>query len=343
MITKEINKNIKLFQDLYDKELLNYFIRNFPNLNRTIILFGNSLIYKINTVNKIKENLINFNINSELVILENNVSMDKVRYLLNFVNLKSQDFKIVLIDLDVLNTYSLNALLKTIEEPPNNVIFFLSKSNYFVLPTILSRSSKFNVVPKTEEIVNLLIKKVNLSLNLAEFISFGLDNSLEDIEYFISNFINNSKKNKNIIEINEDFYNLFFMFLKLSDYSINDFIDFSELFYKKYESFYTFKIINKFISLFFRDLFISFYNDYFNQKVFFSVIFRDWDNLIFNFKLDNNSFLLRVYEFLNKLIIFNNKQNYSKFNKRILYTFLVLNVYEILRNFYYGNYKDNYY
>lgn len=339
MIIKENTKNIKIFQELYDKELLNYFINNFPNLNRTIILFGNSLLYKINTVNRIKEYLVNLKINTELIILENNVSIDKIRYLLNFVNLKSQDLKLVFIDLDVLNIYSLNSLLKTIEEPPNNVIFFLAKSNYLVLPTILSRSSKFNVIPKIEEIVNLLIKKMDFTLNLAEFVSFGLDNSLEDIEYFISNFINNTKKNKNIIEINEDFYNLFLMFLNLKDYNINDFIDISELFYKKYESFYTFKVINKFISLFFRDLFISFYNDYFNQRLFFKVIFKDWENFIFNFKFDNNSFLLKVYDFLNKLVIFNNKQNYTKFNKRILYTFLVLNVYEILRSFYYGNYN----
>ncbi len=342
MLLKENNKNYTIFENLYDKELFSYFVDNFPNFNRTVILFGNSLFYKINTLKKINSHLNSLGIDTEIVILENSVSIDKVRYLLNFVNLKSQDFKLIFIDLDVLNIYSLNTLLKTIEEPPNNVAFFLSKSNYSILPTILSRASKFNIIPKTEEIVNLLIKKINLSLNLAEFISFGLDNSLEDIEYFISNFINISKKTKNSLEINEDFYNLFLMFLNLKDYNINDFIDISELFYKKYESFYTFKLITKFISLFFRDLFVSFYNNYFNQKVFFKMIYKDWENYIFNFKLDSSSFLIKISEFFNKLSVFTNKQNYQKFNKRILYSFFILSIYEILKDFYYGNYKYNY-
>jgi hypothetical protein len=132
------------------------------------------------------------------------------------------------------------------------------------------------------------------------------------------------------------------MFLNLKDYNINEFLDISEMLYKKYESFFTFKILIKLISLFFRDLFISFYNDYFKQKIFFKMIFKEWEDYIVNFKIDNNSFLLKISEFLNKLVIFNNKQIYMKFNKKILYTFLILNVYEILRDFYYGNYNLNY-
>ena len=341
MILKE--KSNSIFNELYDEDLFNYFINNFPNLNRTNILFGNSLIYKLTTIKRIDEFLNIKNIKTELVIMDNNVSMDKVRYLINFVNLKSNNLKLIFLDLDILNVYSLNSILKTIEEPPSNVIFFLSKSNYFVLPTILSRASKFNVIPKTEKIIDLLIKKYRFSLNTIEFIVFGLNNSLEDIDYFIFNFTDVSKKSKtNNIEINEDFYNLFIMFLNLKDYNINNFLDISELLYKKYESFFTFKILIKFISLFFRDLFISFYNDYFKQKIFFKMIFKEWGDYIVNFKIDNNSFLLKVSEFLNKLVIFNNKQIYIKFNKKILYTFLILNVYEILRDFYYGNYTLNY-
>jgi hypothetical protein len=337
MILKE--KSNSIFSELYDEDFFNYFIKNFLNLNKTNILFGNSSIYKLNTVKKIDEYLNTKNMKTELVIMDNNVSMDRIRYLINFVNLKSNNLKLIFLDLDILNIYSLNSILKTIEEPPSNVVFFLSKSNYFVLPTILSRASKFNVIPKTERIIDLLIKKYHFSLDMAEFIVFGLNNSLEDIDYFISNFTNISKKMKSSVEINEDFYNLFRMFLNLKDYNINDFLDMSELLYKKYESFFTFKIFIKFISLFFRDLFISFYNDYFKQKIFFKMIFKEWENYIVNFKIDNNSFLLKITEFLNKLVIFNNKQIYMKFNKKILYTFLILNVYEILRDFYYGNYN----
>jgi hypothetical protein len=67
-------------------------------------------------------------------------------------------------------------------------------------------------------------------------------------------------------------------------------------------------------------------NDFFKQKIFFKMIFKEWENYIVNFKIDNNSFLLKISEFLNKLVIFNNKQIYMKFNKKILYTFLILNV-----------------
>jgi len=77
MLLKENNKNYTILENLYDKELFNYFINNFPNFNRTVVLFGNSLIYKINTIKKIDNYLNSLNISTEMIILDNNVSIDK--------------------------------------------------------------------------------------------------------------------------------------------------------------------------------------------------------------------------------------------------------------------------
>jgi len=77
----------------------------------------------------------------------NSIKMTQAKEVLDFLSLKnSSRAQIVIIDdAHLLNPQAANALLKTIEEPPENVYFFLLTSSYLgVLPTIRSRSQRVN-------------------------------------------------------------------------------------------------------------------------------------------------------------------------------------------------------
>ena len=77
-----------------------------------------------------------------------NIDIDQIRKMINFCNKSSfnNKEKIILIDsLEKLNANSVNALLKIVEEPNDNIHFILIlDSNKYVLDTIKSRCVKFN-------------------------------------------------------------------------------------------------------------------------------------------------------------------------------------------------------
>ncbi len=69
------------------------------------------------------------------------ITVEQVRSLSGFVGMTSGGYRIVLIHpADAMNASAANALLKTLEEPPGNILFILvsSRPNH-LLPTILSR------------------------------------------------------------------------------------------------------------------------------------------------------------------------------------------------------------
>ena len=171
------NKNFKLIgynkiffemKNLYDKNIL-------PN---KIIFSGNNGIgkctFSYHLINYIfskneefkynyKENIILTNNRSYKLVSNNshpnffliksedekkNIQISQIRQMINFTNKSSfnNECKIILIDnAEYLNTNSINALLKVIEEPNNKVFFFLihdCKSK--LLDTLKSRCIKFN-------------------------------------------------------------------------------------------------------------------------------------------------------------------------------------------------------
>ncbi|SUO97958.1 DNA polymerase III subunit delta' [Suttonella ornithocola] len=72
------------------------------------------------------------------------------------------DYRLIyLADIDHYNDYALNALLKTLEEPPSHSHFILSASTRrAVKPTILSRSRIINVLqPNTQQALNWLVNQ----------------------------------------------------------------------------------------------------------------------------------------------------------------------------------------
>ena len=94
--------------------------------------------------------------------LENsNSQISKVRELINFTNKSSfnNSFKIIIIDnVELMNTSSVNALLKLVEEPNEKIHFFLiHNNNKNIINTLQSRCIKFKIfIDKSikDEIIN---------------------------------------------------------------------------------------------------------------------------------------------------------------------------------------------
>lgn len=71
-------------------------------------------------------------------------------------------YRIFIIDeVHMLSKHSFNALLKTLEEPPEYVIFILATTNPEKLPnTILSRCLQFNLSPLSEELISTHLQQI---------------------------------------------------------------------------------------------------------------------------------------------------------------------------------------
>lgn len=95
-------------------------------------------------------------------------------------------------DAESLNKASQNALLKTLEEPPEYVLVILITNNINnILPTILSRVIKINFLPLEEEKIKEYIEK-----NLEENIKLKINkNILKYVNGSIGNLINIVEKN----------------------------------------------------------------------------------------------------------------------------------------------------
>ena len=114
-----------------------------------------------------------------------------------FVVPMESDKKVIIINnLDLARTDSQNKLLKTLEEPPKNVIFILTCSNIEgVLPTIRSRVKIINeVLSEDKDIVEDLSKVADVKV-LNNFIEFA-NGSVTKLNEFLNN-----KKSINIYNL----------------------------------------------------------------------------------------------------------------------------------------------
>ena len=102
-----------------------------------------------------------------------NNSVDNIRELRELVryNATRDRYKIYIIDeVHMLSTSAFNALLKTLEEPPPNVVFILATTELHKIPaTILSRTQQFDFrqIPlyKIEERLKMICDKENLEMD----------------------------------------------------------------------------------------------------------------------------------------------------------------------------------
>ena len=121
--------------------------------------------YKINNENqsfKLIQNKSSPNFN--LIDVEEgkkNIDINQIRNLISNLNKSSFNLnpRFVLIDnINLLNLNSVNALLKIIEEPNDNIYFILINNNTRVLPTLKSRCINFKIFLSKNEVIDITNK-----------------------------------------------------------------------------------------------------------------------------------------------------------------------------------------
>ncbi len=195
--------------------------------------------YKINSENKSYKLTQNkSNTNFYLIdVLEDkkNIDINQIRELI--INLNKSSFnkkkRFVLIDnIELLNINSINALLKILEEPNENINFILINNNKRVLPTLKSRCLNFKVFLSKDQsirIVNQILKDdINtvINNNLYDYYTtpgklfkliklselYNIDFVNHDLNKTLKTIIKDKlyKKDKLIIEIIFSFIELYF-------------------------------------------------------------------------------------------------------------------------------------
>jgi len=198
---------------------------------------------------------------------KNNIQISKIREMINFTNKSSFNnlCKIIIIDnIELLNTNSVNALLKIIEEPNNNIFFFLIHNNKKqILDTLKSRCIKYNLFLESEEkkvVINSLsfndfysdlnidFKNIyntpaNVSILNDIFKSNDIDQSIS-IDDFLKLIINKSlyKKDANIRDNLSFFFELFFIKKINFLYSNEKFYYFYKYFLKKLNDYWLYNL-----------------------------------------------------------------------------------------------------
>jgi len=218
----------------------------------------------------------------DIISEKKTIDINQIREMITYTNKSSFNNKqrFILIDnIENLNKNSINALLKIIEEPNENIFFILIHNNEReILPTLKSRCLTFKINLSFDEIIkisNLLLKK-----NIFEIINYDLITYYNTPGDFIGliNFANDNKIN-------------------LKEYTLKEFLKLliDNAYYKK----------NKFV----KNLIISFIELYFlkeykvsNTKNSLLNIYQTFIDKIYNtekFNLDEESLFL---EFKSKLL-----------------------------------------
>ena len=194
---------------------------------------------KINPDNKSYKLILNkSNPNFYLIdVLEEkkNIDINQIRELI--INLNKSSFnnkkRFVLIDnIELLNLNSINALLKILEEPNENINFILINNNKRVLPTLKSRCLNFKVFLTKDQSIRIVNQLLNNDINtiinnklfdyyvtpgkLFKLIRLSEEYDLDlvnfDLNTTLTNIIKNKiyKKDKSIIGIIYSFIELYF-------------------------------------------------------------------------------------------------------------------------------------
>lgn len=108
------------------------------------------------------------------------IKIDQIRSVIDFLKTKSQKGKVVIIEkAENMNTESSNALLKTLEEPPEKSLIILTTSNQSrLLPTIVSRVKKVKFKKLSEETVVQILMYIGVEETKAKKIAEISDGSM---------------------------------------------------------------------------------------------------------------------------------------------------------------------
>ena len=176
-----------------------------------------------------------------------NIEVGQIRELINFCNKSSLNNKprFILIDNhELMNINSNNALLKTLEEPNDNIFFIIINNSSKILQTIKSRCLYFKITLSQQESINIFNKIIDKDiynlinndlishyftpgdlLNLYTFsIEKKIDLSKMKIEEFLIEIIDNDYYKKDVLSIDLIFAFLQMYFIKkinnLDNYSV---------------------------------------------------------------------------------------------------------------------------
>ena len=199
--------------------------------------------------NKSNTNLITIDVNED----KKSIDINQIRELI--INLNKSSFnkkpRFVLIDnIELLNINSINALLKILEEPNENINFILIHNNRKILSTLLSRCINFKISLSNNDYLKISNQLLNNDLNnlvsnelinyyftpgeIYQLVQFSSENDYDlsniDLKNFLKVLINESQYKKNNF-INNMMYSLMeFYFSKLNQ-------SFSKLLNEKYSYF----------------------------------------------------------------------------------------------------------
>jgi len=112
--------------------------------------------YKL-ILNKSNPNFISIDVDED----KRNIDVNQIRNLILTLNKSSFNTKprLILIDnIELLNINSVNALLKMLEEPNDNIYFILINNHKKILPTLRSRCLNYNIHLKSEESFDITTK-----------------------------------------------------------------------------------------------------------------------------------------------------------------------------------------
>ena len=199
--------------------------------------------------NQSNTNLITIDVNED----KKSIDIQQIRDLI--VNLNKSSFnqkpRFVLIDnIELLNTNSINALLKVLEEPNENINFILIHNNKKILPTLLSRCINFKINLSNQEYFKISNQLLNDDIN--NLISNELINyyfTPGEIYYLVQFSLENKYDLSNI-----DLRNFLKILIKDGHYKKNNFINnmmcsFIEFYFRKLNKSFS-KLINKKYSYF---------------------------------------------------------------------------------------------
>ena len=188
-----------------------------------------------------------------------NIDVKQIREMIKYTNKSSFNNKarFILIDnIENLNKNSVNALLKIIEEPNDNIFFILiNNSEKKILPTLKSRCLLFRINFTFKESINVanqilgtnildivnhdLINHYNTPGENIDLINFSRDKNIDLKDYTLINFLNllidngYYKKNKSVKLLLINFIELFFLKEYKSSRTKNSLLNFYHNFISK--------------------------------------------------------------------------------------------------------------
>ena len=162
----------------------------------------------------------------DLIDDKKNIEISQIRRMINYTNKSSfnDNPRIILIDnLENLNLYSSNALLKILEEPNENIFFILIlDNNKKILQTIKSRCLNFKINLNFEQ--NIMITNKLINDNILDLLNKDLVSYYSTVGDYL-NLLDFSKKNN--IDLKQNNLNsLLKILINENHYKKNGFINF---------------------------------------------------------------------------------------------------------------------